>query len=281
LKEGQVVEQGTFKELLALDGLFATMWADQVSATEDAAVSVTVGSIDKGVLLENGEDDERPVEEEVPKDTLTSPSQEIPFVPSPRPLSLVDFASSEPALQKDDAVKPTEGVLFPNAEPYDVSDGKSTTAEVPPQVDVPSTPFAFPSSQVDASSTPSAFPSSPDPDRDDQSSNRVAPAVTFGADINPSRTGTPDPDSEPKRKRISSQNFQRLARRISISAKRQGSGIIPSSMIPTIPGIMKRDSSPRVSVDDSNQRDTDSATGSTKGDDKGKKKKDKKDKSRK
>lgn len=268
LKEGQVVEQGTFKELLAFDGLFASMWADQVSATEDPATSLTVGSVDKGVLVEKGEDDERPVEEQVSKDAFVSPTQGSPFVPSPKPLSVVDFTSSEPALQKEDTTKTPEGVFFPSTEPYDVSEGKSITTEVSPQADV--------------SSPPLAFPTSPEPERDDQGSSiRAAPAVTFGAEVNPSRTGTPDPDSEPKRKRISSQNFQRLARRISVSAKRQGSAMIPSSMIPTIPGLMKRDSSPRVSVDDGSQRDTDSAAGSTRGDDKGKKKKDKKDKSRK
>ncbi|KAF7782451.1 hypothetical protein Agabi119p4_1827 [Agaricus bisporus var. burnettii] len=268
LKEGQVVEQGTFKELLAYDGLFASMWADQVSATEDPAVSLAAGSVDRGVVLENSEDDERPVQEQISKDAFIIPSQGSHIVPSPKPLSVVDLPSSESALQKDDIAKTTEGVSFPSAEPYDVSEDRTTAAEAPPQPDV--------------SSPPLAFPTSPEPERDDQGSSiRVAPAVTFGAEVNSSRIGTPDLDSEPKRKRISSQNFQRLARRISVSAKRQGSSMIPSSMIPTIPGLMKRDSSPRVSVDDSNQRDVDSATGSIKGDDKGKKKKDKKDKTRK
>jgi hypothetical protein len=50
------------------------------------------------------------------------------------------------------------------------------------------------------------------------------------------RTGTPDPESETKRKRISSQNFQRLARRISVSTKRAGS----VSGIPIL-GNLRRD----------------------------------------
>ncbi|EDR09151.1 uncharacterized protein LACBIDRAFT_249450, partial [Laccaria bicolor S238N-H82] len=40
LKDGHIVEQGTHKELMALDGIFASMWADQVSSTEDPPVSI-------------------------------------------------------------------------------------------------------------------------------------------------------------------------------------------------------------------------------------------------
>ena len=112
---------------------------------------------------------------------------------------------------------------------------------------VPSQPIAFPSSQEDQDSkqdeaTPSApiaFPT------ETATPEKSAPAVTFGASaLSPPKTGTPDPDSEPKRKRISSQNFQRLARRISITTRRQGS---VSSMLPD---ILKRNESPRVSVDE-------------------------------
>lgn len=35
LKDGRIVEQGSHKELLELNGLFASMWADQISASED------------------------------------------------------------------------------------------------------------------------------------------------------------------------------------------------------------------------------------------------------
>ncbi|KIJ23460.1 hypothetical protein M422DRAFT_39595 [Sphaerobolus stellatus SS14] len=36
LKEGQIVESGSFRELLTANGVFASMWADQVSADEEA-----------------------------------------------------------------------------------------------------------------------------------------------------------------------------------------------------------------------------------------------------
>ncbi|KAG0708291.1 P-loop containing nucleoside triphosphate hydrolase protein [Suillus ampliporus] len=39
LKDGRIVEQGSHKELLELNSLFASMWADQISASEDPKVS--------------------------------------------------------------------------------------------------------------------------------------------------------------------------------------------------------------------------------------------------
>ena len=38
LKDGQVVEQGTHRELLRKNGLFAQMWEDQVSVTDPELV---------------------------------------------------------------------------------------------------------------------------------------------------------------------------------------------------------------------------------------------------
>lgn len=248
LKEGQVVEQGSFKELLALDGLFASMWADQVSATEDAAVSVAAGSVGKDASPENGEANEGLTEDQRPSDSVISP-QEGYIVATPEQRSTVDLA------QKGATLEP-ESLAFPSSTHDDAVDGKGAETNEGsvqfPQESTSPPPLSFPSSEPEGSST--------------------KPAVTFGADVNQPRTGTPDQESEPKRKNIASQNFQRLARRISLTARRQSSSIIPN-----IPGL-RRESSPRVSVDDNSARDTDSATGSVKGDDKGKKK-EKKDKS--
>jgi len=258
LKDGQVAEQGTFKELLALDGIFASMWADQVSATEDAAVSVAAGSVGKDGSPENGEANEALTEVQRPLDSVIPPQEEAYLVATPEQRSTIDLPPTETGAEKDVAAEP-KGLAFPSGTHHDVADGKGTETSAEP--------VQFP--QDDTSPQPLSFPSS-DPEG---SSIKPAPAVTFGADVNPPRTATPDQE-EPKRKRISSQNFQRLARRISITARRQSSSIIPN-----IAGL-KRDSSPRVSVDDNGARDTDSATGSVKADDKGKKK-EKKDKSRK
>jgi hypothetical protein len=35
LKDGQIVEQGSHMELLGLNGLFASRWADQINMSKD------------------------------------------------------------------------------------------------------------------------------------------------------------------------------------------------------------------------------------------------------
>lgn len=85
-------------------------------------------------------------------------------------------------------------------------------------------PIAFPKSPVDEA--PVAFPGT----ADDASSIRTGPAgIKFSPAIQDTpRSETPDveggDDKEKKRKRISSQNFQRIARRISLVPKRSPSG---------------------------------------------------------
>jgi hypothetical protein len=84
-------------------------------------------------------------------------------------------------------------------------------------------PVAFPTSD----SAPIAFPTS----SPDETASQKAPSttqtpgiITFAQGVStPERTGTPDPEYEAKRKRIFSQNFQRLARRNSVTTKRAGS----------------------------------------------------------
>ncbi|KAG2741443.1 P-loop containing nucleoside triphosphate hydrolase protein [Suillus brevipes Sb2] len=44
LKDGRIVEQGSHRELLELNGLFASMWADQISASEDPKVAAGYNS---------------------------------------------------------------------------------------------------------------------------------------------------------------------------------------------------------------------------------------------
>ncbi|THV06790.1 hypothetical protein K435DRAFT_834092 [Dendrothele bispora CBS 962.96] len=239
LKDGQIVEQGTHKELLSMDGIFASMWAEQVSATEDSAVSIqstkpevtgyTVGSSDPvntGATVETQGDEssEPPKQPSVhatePEAPITAESEEIPAVP-PKDTEPSQTASAP--------------VAFPTS-------GEESEVELSPS----------PVSPAEASSPAVvAFPST----MDAPMSGSPAPGVTFEPTNHPSRSETPDPDSEPKRKRISSQNFQRIARRISIStARREGS---VSSMIP---GFMKKDKEVRGSTDDAGEN---SARGST------------------
>jgi len=255
LKDGQIVEQGSHKELLAQDGIFASMWADQVSSTDDPAHSIGETSVKRETSGYVAEEQE----------------------PSP----VVDGLERASPDDTDAALEPS----FPA--PADDQPGGDT--EDSPGMSAPIVPSSQPATDAPASMTPSTPPAAeplafPVKEEDVPPRDRVAPVppnpasgVTFGDDVNPSRTGTPDPESEPKRKRISSQNFQRLARRISLTTRRQSSTSI-------IPGL-KRDSSSRVSTESSNQGilRTESPSGSVKGDgDKGKsKKKEKKDKSKK
>jgi ATP-binding cassette subfamily B (MDR/TAP) protein 6 len=270
---------------MELDGLFASMWADQVSGTDDHPPSVSGTSIKKkvsgysmgvsgtveGEAKENMQEVFEPVEESLPTQT---------FSESDSSRKLATFQHYElAASQLTTSMPPSaqeERVEFPA--PVEVPDHHKVTQimEVPVQSPTPTAapmaaPITFPSSEVNPPVT-----------RRDEPVTLPAPipAVTFGASVNspPSRTGTPDPESEPKRKRISSQNFQRLARRISLTTRRQSS----SSSI--IPGFnLKRDQSPRVSTDDNGPRaegssTNDSPAGSLRGDDKGKSKKKEKNK---
>lgn len=264
LKDGQIVEQGSHKELLALDGIFASMWADQVSS-DDPVHSVEDTSMKRevsGYVVEAPE----PIAAEDGKHDTTS------IVP--------DFSAAK----------------F-SADDVDTVPGPSLAAEVPGehQGRAEPTAIAFPMSEIDASDAQPVTSDSTDvlassapikpltsstteeqPPPEPVAAPTQGPAVTFGEGVNPPRTGTPDPESEPKRKRISSQNFQRLARRISITTRRQSS----SSILPSL----KRDNSPRVSTEGRGEGSpTESPAGSIKGDaDKGKlKKKDKKEKNKK
>lgn len=283
--------------------MFATMWANQASSSEGPAPSIAEGSIKheiSGYIL-----DTFPIDEllTTQHEEVTEPSIE-PVSETTKPTPSVHVIEEAHALEQ---ASPEE---LPVAEPEpDVE--SDITPETPAQNPAPepevheaeavihsptpiSSPIAFPSSAV-------AFPTSGDSQSEIHRVETPAsappvqiptptpgPAVTFGVSVNspPSRTGTPDPDSEPKRKRISSQNFQRLARRISLTTRRSNTS---SSIIAGLPGF-KRDQSPRVSTDDANSRGEGSNTGASNdspagsvtgsGDDsKGKlKKKDKKDK---
>lgn len=252
LKDGQIVEQGSHKELLAKDGVFAAMWADQISASEDPAISIQsakpeLSGYSAGPSASTEDVVAPPMDTEevvydIPPETQAEGDLQEGVVAAEEPTesqSLEFSEEPEPIVSPESEAEPP--VAFPSSE--------SATVQ----------PLAFPSSEEAAEETVSppdiqsepespvvAFPVSDDGPSTPQSAPLIPAGVTFGETNTPSRTGTPDPDAEPKRKRISSQNFQRLAKRISISTRRQGS---VASIGNIIPGL-KRDSSPRVSVDD-------------------------------
>ena len=173
LKDGQIVEQGSHKELLAQDGVFATMWADQISANGDPSVSI--GSKREGVsgYLED-EPEAEPngaVKDEVPVSNIINTPEQTSGAFEP-----VDIdAPAVPA--KESKEEPPEG----------------RTA-----------PLSFPANSAG----------------DDRQPTDASGGITFADSSPPSRTGTPDPDAEPKRKRISSQNLSRLARKMSLATRR-------------------------------------------------------------
>lgn len=219
------------------------MWAEQISANEEATAGTQGKASFQGYSVED-----KPAEEIAAPDAAERPTQDTSN----------DVDAAEPAPAQQDAVtEDTAAPITDDAPTNDVpapsthEDIEQVTAE-PVAEDAP---VAFPTSGDEEPaeeaketeepaivsspvSSPIEFPTSDDA----SASNAVpvsSPGITFAPEVSsPPRTGTPDPESEPKRKRISSQNFQRLARRISLSTKRQGS----SSSFPSIPGL-RRDGS--------------------------------------
>lgn len=259
LKDGQIHEQGNFKELIALDGIFASMWADQVSSNDDAAHSIAASSVKKEMSGYIVDADVAAAAEEVAQRTEDTEQASISAEAVNTTSDLVDISdmpvSPTPVPATSNLAFP---VSFPTSE--DVDDGHveepvpEAVVQSPPAA---SAPVAFPTSgdteseiQREETSTPVSVPSpTPTP---------AAPGVTFGASVNspPSRTETPDPDGEGKRKRIGSQNFQRLARRISLTTRRQSSG---TSILPNLPGFRRDQSSPKVSVDEGSRAESSAA----------------------
>lgn len=243
LKDGQIIEQGSHQELLARGGVFATMWADQISATGDPTIDLSA----KGDLILGYQTESTPAAEATAEDMPGGPLEHVAsgvFVDTPEAIPAT-LASTEDAIPPPPPAKDV-------ALPFD-------STAVP-------TPLAFPRSEDAASqkATSERIPS------------QTVGGVTFGDGVNspPSRSGTPDPDTEMKRKRTTSQNFQRFARKISLTTRRTGAGV-------GIPGL-KRESpfTPQVGAGEGSARDsTDSATASVQSDiGKAKSKKDKKEK---
>ena len=341
LKDGQIVEQGNFKKLLAINGIFASMWADQVSSTDDPVLSISGTGVKNevsGYIVDPEETkqdetkhDETRQEETRQEETRQEETrqeetrqeetrqEEIGQEEIEQEGTRQEGTRQEGTRQEGTRQEETNQVETEQEKPHDIAEtlnpitfpvtlvaesvdvpreeeqmkialSVAAVGEAPlPQsepVDSVDTPNTAPIIPVPVNSKPSVttveFPTTtktPQPEmRRSDSPVNFTPAVTFGISSPPSRTGTPGPEDEGKRKRISSQNFQRLARRISLSTRRQGS---MSSIIPNIPGL-KRSESPRTSTDDNDTRGegstTDSPASSVKGDDKGKSKSKKKDK---
>jgi len=228
------------------------MWADQISAAGGLKEAVSGYQIDNAIPI---------ADEPVTEDIDAAPTQDIA-----EPLA---EASEAPV----DGTAPAQDTVLGGTRPQATlsPDGSAAAAVAGTQVD--DTPVAFPSSHAggapasDAAhpkanpvafptsdSGPVAFPGSTSSEAASQKDPSVTqtPGITFAPEVGtPERTGTPDPETETKRKRISSQNFQRLARRISITTRRAGS----ISGIPIL-GNLRRDAT-SASASGSGQASTD------------------------
>ena len=103
-----------------------------------------------------------------------------------------------------------------------------------------------------------AFPGSTSDKSASQKAPSTTPCVVFAPEVGtPERSATPDPESETKRKRISSLNFHRLARRISIMTRRAGS--LSGLQIPILGNLRRNTTSASSSAP--TQASTDSDAG--------------------
>ena len=219
------------------------MWAEQISAAGGLSVDGGLREPVSGYQI----DDAIPLSDKpVTADIDTAPTQDT-----------AEPQTEAPEAPTEDTA-PAQDAHLEGTGPQDLlsPDGSAAVAVAGTQVDdaaatnrssdlgggpvgdaAPSTsnPVAFPTSD----SAPIAFPTSISDETASQKapSTTQAPGITFAQGVStPERTGTPDPESETKRKRISSQNFQRIARRLSVTTKRAGS----ISGIPIL-GNLRRD----------------------------------------
>ncbi|KAF9222607.1 hypothetical protein BS17DRAFT_783120 [Gyrodon lividus] len=274
LKNGQLVESGSFKELLGVDGLFASMWADHIgtsapapdssSATASGAVEgydlsiANVEVLEVPVAGDEIHDSPRTVSASIRAPSAHAPTASI-RAPSIRPTASVKAESVAPSVPTKDFQAP---VFLPSSSP------EEPQPTVFPGPSDGSAPVAFPTS----SDTAFAFPTSDDSRSISSASQahiRLPTSITFDTTATPPRVSTPDPsgaasssptpEAEGKRKRISSQNFQRLARRISLSTPRKGTGIQGIPGIAGIAGVLRRDTSSKGNGESSARESIDAA----------------------
>lgn len=250
LKDGQIVEKGSHRELLEKGGIFATMWADQIRA-EDPGRFATANDIKQevsGYSVEQAAD--KGTEREAPTTGVPRESNAAAVSVEEASTAVADAVAEESssatgATALADGKGPTDKVpeaaaaassAGASAAPESAatecavnhkSEGASTSADAP--VKFPGGESAAAAAvAVGFPSEPVSFPVTDEPESM-QSEVGTSPTpgggVTFDSSVSARGTpgsGTPEP-VEPKRKRTASQNFQRFARKVSVVGRRQTS----------------------------------------------------------
>ncbi|KAG8933356.1 hypothetical protein FRC01_009681 [Tulasnella sp. 417] len=232
LKDGQIIESGSHKELLSQGGYFAEMWQKQISSDDDQGPFAGPSGDVKGYDISH---EAQPTDVTVvPAPEVLPEPEQLPFL-APGP-AMVPLPPTEAELQAAADAETGPWAAVADAKAGSVQAGDASVKEsVAPSVQAPGREvISLTDDAVEATATPDsgappvAFPSGAPlafPGSDDASSLRQSVAgaptsITFKNQEPPHNPTESKTDKEPKRKRISSQNLQRLARRISLGGKK-------------------------------------------------------------
>ena len=244
------MESGNHSDLLQVNGVFAHMWAEQIKADHsnelinlEESIKPDAGYVIPDPLEQVQKSTEAPADPEafvvpptteqteVPAFTLEQ-SQDQPVEDS----ATLESRAAELNPQESDAPRASEASETPEEANRGPTTGGSpygaAAPSLPVSTEVPvvspfSSPIAFPISD-DASSmkvTDSPAPEVSQLLAQEPETASISPAQSPGikfAQTESPRTGTPEPVDEGKRKRISSPNIQKIARRISLGGKKGG-----------------------------------------------------------
>ncbi|KIO29584.1 hypothetical protein M407DRAFT_14496 [Tulasnella calospora MUT 4182] len=227
LKDGQVVESGSHKELLAQGGYFAAMWQKQISSDDDqgpfTGPSGDVKGFDYSHEVQPTDATVVPAPEVMPEPEqypfLAPGPAMVPLPPTEAELQAAADAETGPWAAVEDAkvasVQAGDASIKESVAPSVQAPGREVISLADDAVEVTATPDSGAPPVAFPSAAPFTFPKSDDASSLRQSITSAPTSITFKNQEPPHNPTESKGDKEPKRKRISSQNLQRLARRIS------------------------------------------------------------------